>query len=299
MKVIAMTQGYRAGKIIPLILAGGSGTRLAPLSTPDFPKQFLPLLRDTSPFQSVLERTYDRNNFSSPVIVCGENHVNHIHEQMSDMSVGYIITEPMGKNTAPAIALGIMGLNDDDVVLICPADHHIPDGEVFRRDVLSAMTLAEVGYIVTFGIHPTHAHTGYGYMCAGQKCGEGFQVNHFAEKPNKTTAESYCASGGYFWNAGIFLARVDVLRCEFQMYVPDMVSSVTATWNNRKEKSSPIFFDKDYFERIPKISFDYAVMEKTDKAVLLVAHFAWSDLGDFESINYEKQNIFDKIEKNG
>ncbi len=290
--------------VIPAILSGGSGTRLWPVSRAKRPKQLLALLTDRTLLHETALRvqgTHDAQLAFAPPIVIGN--VVQMPEAKRILSAAGIspqayVSEPIGRNTAPAaclIALLVKEQSPGGIVLLVPADHHITDAAGFRAAILRALPEARAGRIVTFGIIPTGPQTGYGYICRGAESGLApgvFQVARFAEKPDRKTAESYLAAGTYSWNAGIFLARADVLLDELQRHAPKIVEGCTEVLRDADRKGGDIVLSAKRFEVVPAISLDYAVMEKTERASVVPVDMGWSDIGSWDT-------IFDLAKKDG
>jgi mannose-1-phosphate guanylyltransferase len=267
-----------------VIMAGGSGTRLWPLSRSGHPKQFLKLSGDDTMLQSTIKRLHGLE-ISSSVTICNEEHRFFVAEQLQKIDkLGSIILEPVGKNTAPAIALAALSTDDDPLLLVLAADHVIQDEEAFTEAVNQAVPLAEAGKLVTFGIVPKEAHTGYGYIKKGSQQGNGYVVDKFIEKPCSQVAHDYVESGNYLWNSGMFLFKASRYLEELKRFRPDIHA---ACLNAVKKIESDLDFlrvSKEEFEKCPSESIDYAVMEKTADAVLVPMDAGWSDLGSWLSL---------------
>lgn len=267
-----------------IILAGGSGSRLWPLSREEYPKQLLALDKD----ESLLQKTFNRLcSFSKPadiVTVTNIKHYSNIKLQLNKIdSSNIVIGEPFGRNTAPAIASTLQYFIqqgcEDDVVLIVPSDHLIKDIDGFNKTVEQGKDLAEQGYIVTFGIKPTYPETGYGYIKTEKAISVGYKVEKFVEKPNFETAKKYLDSGNYYWNGGIFMGKISTFLNEFKKYASDIYMHLgTLDFSN----STQINFS--VYEKMPSISIDYAIMEKSDKIALVELQSDWNDLGSWQSI---------------
>ncbi len=269
-----------------VILAGGSGTRLWPLSRDQFPKQFLPLLGERSLLQDTVQRVRPLAG-DGVCIVTGEESRFLVAEQLREMGVdpgGKILGEPAGRNTAPAIGLAAMGCDPDEILLVLPSDHAIRDGAAFREAAQSAAAVAEAGYLVTFGISPDHPETGFGYIRLGPPLDgfDGFRVaDRFVEKPDLETAESYLRDGGYVWNSGMFAFRAAALLAELKKHAPDLHAGLEAL-RPHIEAGEPIPVDR--YVALPKISIDYAVMERSERVAVLPVDPGWSDLGSFAAL---------------
>ncbi len=281
-------------ELIPVVMAGGAGTRLWPMSRSLFPKQFLPLVNDTS----MLQDTFARLNgldYSRPLVICGEDHRFTVAEQLRTDAVKNvgIILEPAGRNTAPAVALAALQaladrsetLNEKDVlILVLAADHVIKDVNAFQRAVNTATTHAQAGKLVTFGIVPQAPETGYGYIRQGSPIGDAFTVAQFVEKPDRATAESYVASGNYLWNSGMFLFRAKGYLDELQAWRPDIYQACVQSHAAQSRDADFIRPAKDAFLQCPDDSIDYAVMEKTKDAVVVPMDCGWSDVGSWSAL---------------
>ena len=267
-----------------VIMAGGSGTRLWPLSRAGHPKQFLTLNGEDTMLQSTIKRL-NGLDISSSVTICNEEHRFFVAEQLREIDkLGSIILEPVGKNTAPAISLAALTAHDDPMLLVLAADHVIQDEGAFTKAVNQAIPLAEAGKLVTFGIVPKEAHTGYGYIKKGSQEGNGFSVDKFVEKPSSEVANDYVASGNYFWNSGMFLFKASRYLEELNKFRPDIYA---ACLDATKETESDLDFlriNKEAFAKCPSESIDYAVMEKTADAVLVPMDAGWSDIGSWSSL---------------
>ncbi len=267
-----------------IILAGGSGSRLWPLSRDMYPKQLLALDKSESLLQQTFSRLNTIMSASDIITITNVKHYQDIKLQLNKIDSGNIvIAEPQGKNTAPAIACSLEYLrqnsNNDDVVLIAPSDHLIKDIEAFNRSVKEAEILANEGYIVTFGIKPLSPETGFGYIKTDKKLSVGYRVEQFVEKPNYEKANKYSKEEDYYWNSGIFMGKVSVFLDEFKKYVPDIYSNL-----NLLNFSKSLKIDFGVYEVMPTISVDYAVMEKSDKIALVELQSDWRDLGSWQSL---------------
>ena len=276
-----------------VIMAGGSGTRLWPLSRTGQPKQFLSLHGETTMLQQTVERLKELPVQSS-VIICNEEHRFFVAEQLRAIEkLGSIILEPVGRNTAPAIALAALAEKDHDpLLLVLAADHVITDVEAFTESVKKAMPLAEQGKLVTFGIVPSEPHTGYGYIKAGKESDCGFFVDAFKEKPNQADAESYLEQGGYYWNSGMFLFKASRYLEELKSFRADIYQACTEAMVDIAPDLDFIRIDSEAFATCPDESIDYAVMEKTADAVVVPMDAGWNDIGSWSS-------LWDVSEKDG
>lgn len=277
-------------EIYPVILSGGSGTRLWPLSRQGYPKQFLPLFDDESLFQKTLLRLKGIH-FGNPVIVCNEEHRFLIAEQALKVkqTLTSIMLEPAARNTAPAIALAAFLLKDkghqDDVMLALPSDHVIPNNKAFLDAVKIAHEAASKGKLVTFGIVPTHPETGYGYIKSStQNNGDVFDVESFVEKPSEDLAKQYITNGNYYWNSGMFMFKVSTFLEELMTYEPEIYHACEEAVSLAKNDLDFCRVDKAAFENCPSNSIDYAVMEKTKNAVIIPLDAGWSDVGAWHAV---------------
>ena len=265
-------------------MAGGSGTRLWPLSRAAHPKQFLRLHGEDTMLQTTVNRLSDLD-INSSITICNEVHRFFVAEQLREIDkLGSIILEPVGRNTAPAIALAALNVKDDPLLLVLAADHVIKDQGALSAAVTEAIPLAEVGKLVTFGIVPSAPHTGYGYIKRGNDIGEGFRVDEFAEKPSMKVAQEYISSGEYYWNSGIFLFRASRYLEELEKFRPDIMGKCKLSVNEIKADLDFLRVHKETFESCPAESIDYAVMEKTDDAVVVPIDAGWSDIGSWSSL---------------
>jgi len=267
-----------------VIMAGGSGARLWPLSRAGHPKQFLKLhCRDTM-LQSTMKRL-EGLDVSSSVTICNEEHRFFVAEQLREIDkLGSIILEPVGKNTAPAIALAAITADEDPFLLVLAADHVIRDEIAFTNSVNKAVPLAESGKLVTFGIVPSEAHTGYGYIKMGDQDGSGFVVDKFVEKPSSDLANDYIESGSYLWNSGMFLFKASRYLEELEKFRPDIYASCVASADELESDLDFLRVNKEVFEKCPSESIDYAIMEKTADAVVVPMDAGWSDIGSWSSL---------------
>ena len=270
--------------IVPVIMAGGSGTRLWPLSRAKHPKQFLPLNSDKTMLQETVQRIVGLST-SESVTICNEEHRFFVAEQLREIeSLGKIILEPVGRNTAPAIALAALSVENDPLLLVLAADHIIENTDAFTHAVLRAIPLAEAGKLVTFGVVPAEPHVGYGYIEAGEGLGDGFDVISFKEKPNLETATSYLKTGGFYWNSGMFLFRASRYLQELQIFRPDIYQACVNSIANTHSDLDFTRVDAEAFQRCPSESVDYAVMENTSDAVVMPLDAGWNDVGSWASL---------------
>ncbi len=273
-------------RIIPVILSGGSGTRLWPMSTPERPKQFLPLTDKQTMFQLTVGRTSDTDRYAPPVIVASERHADLIEAQLDEISVqpAELILEPCARNTAPAIALAAL-CGGRAPLLVMPSDHVIGDVDAFHQAVAQALPLLDNGWLVTFGIEPDGPETGYGYIKAGEPLnGTTRRVAQFVEKPDRARAEAMLAAGGHFWNGGIFLFRADMFLAALEVHAPAILEAAKASIEAAARKGDRILPDAQTFAASPADSIDYAVMEKADKVAVVPVAMGWSDVGSWDAI---------------
>ncbi len=274
--------------ILPVVLSGGSGTRLWPLSRELFPKQLLNLQGgDETLLQATLARTVGLPDLVPPVIVCNEAHRFLVAEQVRSLGVtgARIVLEPCARNTAPAIALAALSADPDALLLVLPADHVIRKPADFQSAVRRAIPLAEEGRLVTFGVVPESPETGYGYIRCGAPCGEGFEIARFVEKPDRVTAEGFLADGGYLWNSGMFLFKASRYLEELARHAPAMFAAAKAAVASAKSDLDFLRVDAPAFANAPSDSIDYAVMEKTDAAAVVSLAAGWSDVGSWSSLH--------------
>ncbi|WP_439862032.1 mannose-1-phosphate guanylyltransferase/mannose-6-phosphate isomerase [Pseudomonas sp. MBLB4136] len=276
--------------LIPVIMAGGAGSRLWPLSRQLNPKQFLPLAdSDLSMLQATIKRL-DGLGAALPRLICNEQHRFLAAEQLRvlGMEQANILLEPVGRNTAPAIALAALQASseaDDPVLLVLAADHLIQDAAAFQASIQTALPLAEAGKLVTFGIVPTHPETGYGYIEQGAAVGEGgFAVSRFVEKPDLATARDYLACGNYFWNSGMFMFRASRYLQELECFRPDILAACRQALAGGSQDQYFTRVDETAFAACPDDSIDYAVMEKTADAVMVPLDAGWSDIGSWSAL---------------
>ncbi len=271
--------------IYPVLLAGGSGTRLWPVSRQLYPKQIVKFIGDDSLIQSTIKRLTPALDPENIRIVCGKAHFQLISRQMEEIGIRpdkKIICEPCGRNTAPAILLAMLYIlkqEEDAVLCIFPADHVIRNTDNFHEKVRSAVELANMGYIVTFGIKPHYPETGYGYIeGTGQITDQAHFIKRFVEKPDMETAKKYIDAGTFFWNSGMFTFKASVMIKELKIHHPELLEKM-----NRLDITEDVV-PQEAYERLPNISIDYAIMEKTDKGALVPSDFGWSDIGSWKSL---------------
>lgn len=271
--------------LVPVILCGGSGTRLWPRSRVSKPKPFLNLIGDCTLFEQALSRCPQELGFAPPVVVTGVNHLDHVEAQSAEIPGLQIIVEPMPRNTAAAIALAACRLPEDAVMLVCPSDHHIGDPAAFREAALAAAELAREGWLVSFGIHAATPETGFGYIKRGEAIGSrGFKTEKFIEKPELARAQEFIADGGYAWNGGIFAFNVGKFREELNAHRPDIAAAVAEAVARGNEDGARFTPHAELFAAVESDSVDYAVMEKTGSAAMLPVDMNWSDIGNWEAL---------------
>lgn len=279
-------------RILPVIMSGGSGTRLWPLSREDMPKQLQALTSDTSMLVETARRVAGEGEgieFLPPLVILNAKQAETARAQLAGNSFpdARFVVEPVGRNTAAvaAAAAELAAATDGaDLVLLLPADHFIRDVPAFRAAIGHGSALACEGRLVTFGIEPDQPHTGYGYIQRGDASGRGFNVRAFTEKPDAATAASFLRAGGYYWNAGIFLFSPDAVTGEMERQCPDVLRAVRGAIQDGVSDGTRFDLDAQAFARCPSISFDYAVMEGTDRAAVVPADIGWSDVGSFDAL---------------
>jgi len=282
-------------QLVPVILSGGAGTRLWPVSRSAYPKPFMRMADGQSLLYKTLDRAL-RAAAGGPVLtVTGRDYYfltrdEYARHPSADAQRLPFLLEPMGRNTAPAIALAAMytmeHLGADAALLVLPADHLIGDTDAFAADARRAHALAQEGWLVTFGIKPAAPETGFGYIRMGAALArEGREIAAFVEKPDRATAEKYLASGDYAWNSGMFCFRADTLLETMQATCPDVLAAARACYAAVQGHASPVEFDKDAFAALPDISFDYAVMERAARRAVVPASFDWSDIGSWKAVS--------------
>jgi len=276
--------------LIPLILSGGSGTRLWPVSRKNLPKQFLALAGKGTLFQQTIARTRQLPEVAAPIVVASEDHRFLAADQLLEAGVDHasIVLEPLARNTAPAIALGALQALQRDpeaILLVLPADHLIGDTAAFVDAVRQALPLAQQDWLVTFGIRPDRPETGFGYIRRAEAIdAQGYRVGQFVEKPDLPTAESYLADGGYDWNSGMFLFKASRYLDELAQHAPGMLSAVREAHAKATVDLDFVRIDRDAFAKVPDDSIDYAVMEKTRRAAVIPVSCAWSDIGSWSAL---------------
>jgi len=277
-------------QVTPVILSGGFGTRLWPLSRKQYPKQYLPLVGGNTMLQETILRLDGLDNLVEPIIVCNADHRFLVAEQCQQINVKnpIILLESVGRNTAPAIAaaaLQSLKNSDDSILLVLSADHVIQDIEAFHQAINVASKQAQEGRLATFGIVPTDANTGYGYIKSSKDNVDGIRkVEEFVEKPDLETAQSYLEQGNYLWNSGMFMFKADTLINELTTHSPSIVTSVSNAINNAERDLDFIRLDKQDFESSPSDSIDYALMEKSNNVVVVPLDAKWNDIGAWPAL---------------
>lgn len=281
--------------LVPVILSGGAGTRLWPVSRRAHPKPFMQLSDGESLAEKTWRRAHDVAGEHPVVTVTSRDYFFYTRDLYQKMGASpmqsLFMLEPMGRNTAPAIALAAMyiqqHLGDAAAMLVMPADHLVRDVRAFEAAVQEARELASQGHLVTFGMHPTHPETGFGYIRQGEalSLGGGHKVDAFVEKPDLETAERYLASGDYHWNSGMFCFTTGSFLEAVRRHAPEVMEAVSAVWAEIESASSPVEIPAEAFARCPSISVDYAVMERADNCAVVVADFGWSDIGSWKAIS--------------
>lgn len=275
--------------ITPVILSGGGGTRLWPMSTPETPKQFLALTAKQTMFQLTVQRVIDRTRFNAPVIVANAAHAGIVETQLAEVGItdATIVLEPCARNTAPAIALAALALDDPrSPMLVMPSDHVILDPAAFDAATDALLPLVEDGWLATYGISPTGPETGYGYIQIHAEHAPGVHAaRRFVEKPDAESAAKMIASGDHVWNGGIFLFRADIYLGVLSVHAPEMLAAAQAAMSNADRKAGRIYPDPDAFAACPSDSIDYAVMEKAERVAVAPVSMGWSDVGSWDSLH--------------
>ena len=283
--------------VYAVLLAGGTGTRLWPVSRELYPKQLVKFIGNDSLVQSTIKRLEPLLDLQNVRVVCGEQHFHETARHMEDIGMvpeGKVICEPSGRNTAPAILLAachIQRATEDGIMCVFPADHVIGNLASFHERLQAAIRLAEAGYVVTFGIKPNYPETGYGYIEGGADVSDSaLRVKRFVEKPDRKTAEKYIKAGNFFWNSGMFAFKVSVILEEFKALQPDLLATMEEIFSAEQP------LEKQDYDRLENISIDYAIMEKTDKCVVLPSDFGWSDIGSWKSLyDFLKKDANDNV----
>ena len=282
-------------KITPVILSGGSGTRLWPLSRAALPKQFLPLVSENTMLQETIKRISKWDGINAPIVVCGNDHRFLVAEQLRelDISAKAIMLEPVGRNTAPAIAAAALALleepqvDDEALMLVLPSDHVIGDVDAFEKSVQNAAAAARAGQLVTFGIKPNSPEIGYGYIQSGKSLINAvgcFEVSRFVEKPSLKIAEEYLESGDFFWNSGMFLFKPSVYLAELEKFRPTIVKQIQLAFEKSYQDLDFCRLDEEAFTKSPSESIDYAVMEQTNLAAVVPVDMGWNDVGSWAAL---------------
>ena len=281
--------------IIPVILAGGSGTRLWPLSREQYPKQLLSLVDDRTMLQNTVLRLTSFEGVGNILVLCNEDHRFMVAEQLRAIGVpdASIVLEPVGRNTAPAVAvaaLKALEMSKDAVLMVLPADHSIQEVEALHKAIEAGRDLARNDFLITFGIVPKSPETGYGYIRKGApvsdngSTGQAVSIAEFVEKPDAATAELYLKSGDYCWNSGMFMFRADRVLSELERFVPDIVASCRKAVDEGRKDLDFFRLGKEAFSACPSDSIDYAVMEKTDRGAMIPLSAGWNDLGSWDAL---------------
>lgn len=273
--------------IVPVILSGGSGTRLWPMSRPERPKQFLALTAAETMLQLTAARAHG-DAFAAPIVVANAAHADQVETQLTEIAASpqAIILEPAGRNTAPAIALAALEADGKAPLLVMPSDHVILDRDAFHAAIHAALPLVEEGWLVTFGITPDAPETGYGYIKVGEDVAQGVhRVARFVEKPARDAAEAMIASGDHAWNGGIFLFCADAYLQALEQFRPDILAAAKASLNGAERDGVRVHPAKDAFEASPSDSIDYAVMEKADRVAVVPVAMGWSDVGSWDALH--------------
>jgi len=271
--------------ITPVILCGGSGTRLWPRSRVAKPKPFLPLVGDSTLFEATVARAAPAHGFAPPLVVTGARHVEHVESQLAGIEAT-IVVEPAARNTAAAIALAALRLDSDAIMLVCPSDHHIADSAAFRAAARNAAGLAAEGYLVSFGIEAKSPETGFGYLERGEALAHGgFRVARFVEKPDRARAEAFIAAGTYAWNGGIFAFRVGTFLEELAAYRPAILAAARAADLAGSQQGRQFHPGAAEFDGFAPESVDYAVMENTTRAAMVPVDMGWSDIGSWDALH--------------
>jgi mannose-1-phosphate guanylyltransferase/mannose-1-phosphate guanylyltransferase/mannose-6-phosphate isomerase len=274
--------------IVPVILSGGSGTRLWPMSRAEKPKQLLSLTAEETMLQLTARRA-SGERFASPIVVANAFHVDMVEEQLAaaNSPAQALVLEPMGRNTAPAIALAAIAAGGGAApLLVMPSDHVITDIDAFHAAIHAALPLVQDGWLVTFGITPDSPETGYGWIKVGERLGDGVhRVESFVEKPPREKAESMLREGGHTWNGGIFLFRADAFLGALSSYAPEMLHAAQQAMEKGRRDGARIWPDADAFAASPSDSIDYAVMEKADRVAVVPVEMGWSDVGSWDALH--------------
>lgn len=280
--------------IVPVIMSGGSGTRLWPMSREFYPKQFHHLLGEETMLQQTVRRLEGLSRAEQLIVIGNREHRFMITDQLAEIGwqKANVLLEPVGRNTAPAVAMAAFAaleISAEATLLVLAADHVIRDTDEFRKTVIEILPLAEDGKLITFGIPATRPDTGFGYIhCADKLAGHAFTVDAFVEKPDSTHAAEYVAAGDYFWNSGMFLFQAQAYLDELARYQPEIYECCQKAWKNREQHFHGFqIFDEDAFGRCPSMSIDYAVMEHTERAAMAPLNAGWNDVGSWSALHQE------------
>lgn len=277
-----------ARPIVPVILSGGSGTRLWPMSRPEKPKQLLTLTGTETMLQQTAQRATG-SDFAAPIVVANAQHADEVEAQLAAVGihVSALILEPAGRNTAPAIALAALAASaEDDVLLVMPSDHVIGNLSAFHAAISAALPLVSDGWLATFGIEPEAPETGYGWIATGEQLTPGVhRVAKFVEKPPQVQADAMLAAGGHAWNGGIFLFRADVFLGELAAHAPDILQAAQQAMVGATREGTRIYPDAGSFEKSPSVSIDYAVMEKAERVAVVPVSMGWNDVGSWDALH--------------
>jgi mannose-1-phosphate guanylyltransferase/mannose-1-phosphate guanylyltransferase/mannose-6-phosphate isomerase len=275
-------------KIVPVILSGGSGTRLWPMSRPERPKQMLALTADDTMLQLTAGRAVG-DDYAAPIVVANARHADLVEEQLAAIGATpqALILEPIGRNTAPAIALAAIAAGGgSDALLVMPSDHVIADLAAFHAAIAAALPLVDDGWLVTFGINPDAPETGYGWIKIGEAIAHGVhRVDRFVEKPPRDKAEAMLASGDHAWNGGIFLFRADTYLAALAAFAPGILAATEAAMAHAERAGTRIYPDADAFAASPDDSIDYAVMEKAARVAVAPVAMGWNDVGSWDALH--------------
>ena len=277
-----------AAAIIPVILSGGSGTRLWPMSRPERPKQLLALTAGETMLQLTAQRAAGER-FAAPIVVANARHAEEVEAQLGDVAAHAqaLILEPMARNTAPAIALAALAAGAGEAaLLVMPSDHVIADVDAFHRAVEAASPMVGDGWLITFGITPDAPETGYGYIQIGDELAPGVhKVARFVEKPARERAEAMVAAGDHVWNGGIFLFRADIFLGALAAHAPETLHAAQEAMTRARREGTRVYPDRDAFAAAPDESVDYAVMEKAERVAVVPVAMGWSDLGSWDALH--------------
>jgi len=287
-----MTTSGASGHVVPVILSGGAGTRLWPVSRSGRPKQLIALTEEHTMLQATARRTRDSSRFAPPMVVANFAHAGQITEQLEEVGLApaALILEPVARNTAPAIALAAheaLAHDADAVLLVMPSDHVVADDEAFAAAIDSALpVVAGEGWLATFGITPTGPETGYGYIKHGASIAPGIdRALRFVEKPDRATARAYLEEGGYSWNGGIFLLRADAYLAALDAHAPEIAAAARAAMAGAVRDGPVVHPDRQAFAASPSDSIDYAVMEKAERVAVAPVSMGWSDVGSWDALH--------------